>query len=194
MKTVKVTKLNKAETVLKGMKVPVQKNGNIGVLIEDTLEDLNYQMSRCSGVDIPGLDIEVKSKGIESKSPYSFGSLNYDSIKELDYDASPIKEKCQTIFNVEHSQTFLTVSDVRVLDFSKECIQEKFRDAYNSARNKIIAGEFADYIKGHDDAWGYFERKKKNGKPTNNWAFRVPVDKMKKLQGMARSNFDNLVC
>jgi hypothetical protein len=192
MKQFKVTRLNKAEDVLVGMSVPKQKNGNVGILVEDTMEDLNYGLSRSNGVDIPGLKTEIKTKGSESKSAYAMGSLHIDTIKSYDYDNSPIKEKCQTIFKVTHSQTFRKITDARVLDFSKEFIQDKFRDAFNTARDKMLTGDESNYIKGHDDAWGYFERKKKNGKSTNNWAFRIPVDKMNNIEGMAKSNIDSL--
>ena len=59
MKTVKITKLNRAEEALKGMSVPEQKNGNVGVLVEDVMEDGGYKMSSGTGVDIPGLGEEV---------------------------------------------------------------------------------------------------------------------------------------
>jgi hypothetical protein len=187
MKKFKVTKLNKAEEALVGMSVPKQKNGNVGHLVEDTMIEQGYKMSTHSGIDIPDLDIEVKSKGTESTSAYSMGSVHIDSIKKYDYNNSPIKEKCQTIFKVEHSQIFREVTDARVLDFTKPHIQEKFRDAFDTARDKMIAGDNSNYIKGHTNAWGYLERKIKNGKPTNNWAFRITVKHMKSLEGMARS-------
>ena len=187
MKKFKVTKLNKAEEALVGMSVPKQKNGNVGHLVEDTMIEQGYKMSTHSGIDIPDLDIEVKSKGTESTSAYSMGSVHIDSIKKYDYNNSPIKEKCQTIFKVEHSQIFREVTDARVLDFTKPYIQEKFRDAFDTARDKILAGDKSNYIKGHDKAWGYFERKIKGGVPTNNWAFRITVKNMKAFEGMARS-------
>jgi hypothetical protein len=183
----KVTKLGKAESALVGMSVPKQKNGNVGILVEDTMIDQGYKMSTHTGIDIPDLEIEVKSKGTESTSAYSMGSLHINSIKEYNYDHSPIKAKCQTIFKVEHSQTFREVTDARVLDFTKPHIQEKLRDAFDTARDKIVAGDRANYIKGHAKAYGYFERKIKGGVPTNNWAFRIPVKNMKSLEGMARS-------
>ena len=187
MTNFKVTKLGKAESALIGMTVPEQKNGNVGILVQDTMIDQGYTMSTQKGVDIPDLEIEVKSKGTESTSAYSMGSLHIDCIKDYDYDHSPIKEKCQTIFKVEHSQIFREITDARVLDFTKPYIQEKFRDAFDTARDKMIAGDNSNYIKGHNNAWGYLERKIKNGKPTNNWAFRITVKHMKSLEGMARS-------
>jgi hypothetical protein len=183
----KVTKLGKAESALVGMPVPKQQNGNIGILVEDTMINQGYKMSTHDGIDIPDLEIEVKSKGTESTSAYSMGSLHIDSIMKHDYNTSTIKEKCQTIFKVVHSQTFMEVTDARVLDFTKPHIQEKFRDAFDTARDKMIAGDTSNYIKGHDNAWGYLERKIKNGKPTNNWAFRITVKHMKLFEGMARS-------
>ena len=191
MKNFKITKLNKAEAALVGMPVPKQKNGNIGNGVHSTVDDLGYQVSK-TGVDLPKIKTEIKTKGNESKSAYAIGSLHIDKIKELEYDVSPIKEKCQNIFKVAHSQTFMKITSAKIMDFTKEDIQEKFRDAYNTARDKMLAGDDSNYIKGHDKAYGYFERKKKNGLPTNNWAFRITVKNMNMFEGMSKSNGDNL--
>jgi hypothetical protein len=192
MKPFKITKLNKAETVLVGMSVPIQKDGNIGIMVEDVMIDSGYKLSTSVGVDIPSIETEIKTKGSESKSAYSIGSLHIDTVKLHDYDHSPIKEKCQTIFKVRHSQIFMEITSAKVLNLNKNFIQEKFKDAFDTARNKLIAGDTANYIKGHSAAWGYLERKTRKGKPTNNWAFRITVKTMGKFEGMARSNFDNL--
>ena len=192
MKNFKITKLNKAEEALVGMSVPLQKYGNVGVFVEDVMIDAGYELSRGPGVDIPKIATEVKTKNDESTSAYSMGSLHIDTIKQFEYHASPIKEKCQTIFKVAHSQTFMTITSATILDLTKEDIQEKFKDAFDTARTKILAGNQSNYIKGHADAYGYFERKIKGGVSTNNWAFRIPVKNMKSLEGMSKSNADNL--
>jgi hypothetical protein len=191
MAKIKVTKLTKAENALKDLFVPEQKNGNVGNFLHATVGNQGYQMSNGPGVDIPGLGTEIKSKSEESTSAYSMGSLHYKNIIDYDFHNSSIKEKCQTIFKIAHSQTFRKVTDSRILDFTKPHIQEKLRDAFDTARDKMVAGDRSNYIKGHANAYGYFDRKIKGGVPTNNWAFRIPVKNMKSLEGMART-VDNM--
>jgi len=187
MQKIKVTKLNKAEAALKDLFVPEQNNGNVGNFLHATVGNQGYRMSNGPGVDIPNLGTEIKSKSEESTSAYSMGSLHYKNIIDYDFHNSSIKDKCQTIFKITHSQTFRKVTDSRILDFTKPHIQEKLRDAFDTARAKMVAGDRSNYIRGHDNAYGYLERKMKAGAPTNNWAFRIPVKYMKALEGMARS-------
>lgn len=187
----KVVKLPKADKALMGMSVPKEKHGNVAQLVQDTMIDLDYEFDTSGSVDIPKLKTEVKSKGVESRSAWSVGSMTLEDIISYDYDSSPLKEKIQTVYIVEHSQTFREVVSTRTLDFSKESIQEIIRYGYNSARDSFIEGDRSSYIKGKD-AWCYFENKKKKGVMTNSWALRIPVDKMKILEGMARSNVERL--
>lgn len=192
MKAIKNIKLTKAQRALVGATVPKEKNGNIGHFIQDKMDDLGYQTDHFAVVDIPKIKTEIKSKGIESTSAWGIGSMSIENIEAFDYDHSPIKEKMQTQFQVSHSQTFREIVKAETYNFSKECIQEKLRYAYNSAREKILNGCRDNYIRG-ENSCGYFERKKKTGGVlTNSWTFRIPVSEMEKLKGMAKSNAENL--
>lgn len=191
-KTFKNIKLTKARDYLVGSPVPKEKNGNVGQMVQDTLDALGYQTNHSAGPDIPSLYTEIKSKSAESLAPYSIGSMTLEDIKKYDYDRSPIKDKLQTHFQVIHSQIFREVVEADTLDFSKDYIQEKFRYAYNSARDLVLNGCESNYIRGRDSC-GYFERKKKSGgKLTNCWSFRIPVKEMVTVRSMAKSNFENI--
>ena len=191
MKPFIVTKLKKAETALIGMPVPKEKNGNIGKMVERIMAANDYEMSGGIGPDIPKLNIEVKTKGNQSGSAYKVGTMTLDDIKQYTYDESPLKDKMQILFIVSHCQINMTITEARVYHFYKEPIQEKLREAYNSARDLILAGDISSYIKGKDawgnDAWAYFD-----WQDSNSWQFRIPVNHMKSLKAMARSVEDKL--
>ena len=78
---VKITKLKKAETALIGMRVPKQSYGNIGRITDAVMEQEGYALNYGKGPDIPKFGIEKKTKGSQSKSSYSIGSMTYDDIK-----------------------------------------------------------------------------------------------------------------
>jgi len=185
-KKVKITKLGKAEKALVGMSVPKQKHGNIGRITQGVMENNGYQFNNYVGVDIPSLETEVKSKGLESNSAYKIGSMTLDDILTYPYDDSPLKEKLQNIFIVEHSQTFMKVTNAQLYNYGKESIQSILRHAYNSSREILIKKQSGTYARGKD-AWGYFEHQN-----SNSWQFRLPVVNMKKLMGMSRSTADKL--
>ena len=79
----KITKLNKAEKALVGMAVPKQENGNVGRLTDAVMEDNGYVLNYGSGPDIPEFGIEKKTKGLESTSPYTIGSMTYRDIMKF---------------------------------------------------------------------------------------------------------------
>jgi hypothetical protein len=182
---VKITKLKKAETALIGMRVPKQSYGNIGRITDAVMEQEGYALNYGKGPDIPKFGIEKKTKGSQSKSSYSIGSMTYDDIKKYPYDESPLKAKLQSEFIVKHDQIFMEITDAKIYDYSKDCIQEIVRYAYNSAREKLNKG--ANYVRG-TGAWGYLEYKENS----NSWVFRIPVHNMKKLMAMSSNNFDSL--
>ena len=199
MKTVKNIKLTKAEKNLKGFSIPKQgirngagrEYGNVGKFVENVIADLGYETNNRIGIDIPKLNIEIKTKNIHSRSAYGIGVMHIDKIIENDYDSSLIKEKLQTIFIAKHDQNFREICNARTLDFQKEEIQNKLRYAYNSARDKIISGDRSSYIKG-DNACAYFENKRRYGEQSDSWSFRIPINQMEILESLAKSNFDNI--
>ena len=149
------------------------------------MEQEGYALNYGKGPDIPKFGIEKKTKGSQSKSSYSIGSMTYDDIKKYPYDESPLKAKLQSEFIVKHDQIFMEITDAKIYDYSKDCIQEIVRYAYNSAREKLNKG--ANYVRG-TGAWGYLEYKENS----NSWVFRIPVHNMKKLMAMSSNNFDSL--
>ena len=160
-----------------------------GRAFEDILGQNGNPVSKGAGVDYPKHGLEVKTKDIESTSANSVGAMTWENIKVTPYDMSPIADKIKQQYRVKVQKGIIV--DTKVYDFSPDFIQEKLREAYETARAKIIKGDKSNYISG--TKFGYFERKKgKGGKETNSWAFRIPVGAMDTLEGMAKSNYTTL--
>jgi hypothetical protein len=150
---------------------------------EEVLERSGFRINTGAGVDIPDYDLEVKTKDINSTSPNSVASMTYEDICNKNYEQSGIFEKVQRQFRVKTDNG--TVIDQEIFDFSRPFIQDVIKDAYESARAKMIQGDKSSYISG--SAYGCFEQKAENS-----WTFRISVPAMKKLEGMSKSTFDKL--
>jgi len=178
----RVTKLN---TKLVGMTVPETANGHAGRFIENSLINQGFDVDRSGTIDIPGLDLEVKSRNVDAISAQTVGSMLPETIKVTPYKKSTVHEKIQRQFRVYIKDN--TIIDARVVDFSWDIIQDKIEKSYELARQKIINGVNRNYISGGD--YGYFERTVKGSK---SYEFRLRDSAMKKLEIMANSTLRNI--
>ena len=160
-----------------------------GQVFEEVLAQKGNPVSKGEGCDYPRHGLEVKTKDVDSTSANSVGTMTWENIKVTPWDMSPIAEKIKQQYRVKVKKGIII--NTKIYDFSPDFIQDKLREAYETARAKIIKGDKSNYIAG--TKFGYFERKKgKGGKETNSWAFRIPVGAMDTLESMAKSNYNTL--
>jgi len=177
-------KVKSIKTDFRGLSLP--NPATQGRDFEAVLARLGNPVNTGSGVDYPEYGLEIKTKGEESSSANSVGSMTYENIKITPYPKSNIAKKLQQQFRVK-IRNGIVVSN-KIYDFSAPHIQAVIENAYETARAKIIAGNDSNYISGGE--FGYFERKKlSGGRLTNSWAFRIPVKSMGKLEGMSQSTY-----
>jgi hypothetical protein len=187
----KVIAMKKATEALVGMRVPEQKNGNVGHLVEDRIYDAGYGVDKQSTVDIPKLKVEIKSRTKEATSAHAIGSMTISDIINTPYNASPIKEKFQQQFRVTHSDTFREVVSAKIYDFSDPYIQKLIEKGYEAGREifaKLRQNNevYPNYVRGEDTDF-YWEKKE-----SNSYAFRLSDSAMKGYEGMATSTFNSL--
>ena len=183
-----IKNLKKAEKALIGLPVPPQKNGNVGILVEDMLEELGYTINRGAGCDLKIMGVEIKTRTIEATSAQSIGSMTPADIIATPYDLSPIKAKFQQQFRVHHSIERGCIVSAKMYDFRGDYFQNRMRDAYESAREMFANGAFANYVRG-DEACGYFE---KTVSGRNSYDFRLPSNVMEAFEATCDSTFDSM--
>lgn len=173
-------KVTKLKTNLVGMSVPDSANGHAGRYVEHKLIQQGFEVDTKGTVDIPGLDLEVKTRDLNAVSAQTVGKMSLSTIKTTPYKDSTVREKIQRQFRVSIRDNTIVSTDV--VDFSWGVIQEKIEESYEAARALINKGCNDNYIPGGD--YGYFER---TVKTSDSYDFRLKDSAMKKLVGMANS-------
>jgi len=170
-------RVKKVKTKLVGKSVPNNKddNGTTGRFIEDELEKEGHIINRSeSGPDLIDYEVEVKSRLIGSKSPWTIGSMTRNHIENTPYEQSLIFEKIQTVLIVAHNNDEVRQADTYPL--RDPYIQSRIKEAYEKSRAAIIKGEDG-YIR--DSKYGYFEKIKGR---KNQYKFRIPNNIMKNFR------------
>lgn len=175
-----------------GTEIPHYFNkGTYGHWVEDQVEQAGIAVNRGKGADIAALGTEIKSKGVESNSPHSIGTMTVQDIIHTAYEDSVIFEKMQHHYTVEYSNTRRVVVSEKEYDFTNPSIQVLFKETYEQCRAEIAEnwkdGIILPYVSGPN---GQFEKVPNR----DSYRFRIPVGAMKRIKGMAKSanQFDNL--
>lgn len=183
---IKVTKLPKAEKALKGLKVPKEKYGNVGELVQVKMVSVGYHLSPNNEPDIPKLNTEIKSETHGSVSAQTVGAMSVCDIINTSFQDSPVRSKIQQQFRVKHNQTFLEITSAKMYDFRHKEIQDSLEYSYESTREIFASYSdksfIPDYVRGKD-AECYWERKK-----GNSFAFRIPKNTMQKFETIANTS------
>lgn len=174
----KIVKINKS---LVGKSVPHRATGVTGQYVEKLHAEIGMPVQPGKGPDYPNHDLEMKSKDVDSTSAWAIGTMTREDIINTPYKNSPIKDKLQQHYHVYHKDSVIT--DQKLYDFRSDYIQERFEEAYEESRQKIINGE-SGYVSG--TTYGYFEAK------NSGYQFRISVSAMEKIKTMANPHFDNL--
>ena len=167
-------RVKKVKTKLVGKSVPHNKddNGTTGRFIEDELEKEGHIIDRSESVpDLIDYEVEVKSRLIGSKSPWTIGSMNRATIENTPYEESLVYKKIQNVLIVDHNNEEVRQADTYPL--YDTFIQDKIKEAYEKSRKIIIQGGDG-YVR--DSKYGYFEKIKGR---KNQFKFRIPDNIMK---------------
>lgn len=186
-KRIKVKKLNTGSNTLI---LPTQRKGNegnVGKFYENHLVNRGFDMNANQGVDIPDLNVEVKTRNRDSKAPHTIGVMTYDNIVRTPYEQSVICQKLQQQNRMEYDNTFNVVTSESVFDFRDPDIQKRLKESYENARTILAqqGGPCHGTVVG--GKYGMFE-----WKSGNSYAYRISDSGMKKLKNMAKSTFNDL--
>lgn len=158
-------------------------DGRNGKILESAMIDQGFQIDQNGTIDIPKLDIEIKTRKADTHSMHTIGTMTYDSILTTKWADSPIKQKIQRQYRVTiYSEDSATG---RVVDLSHPAIQKELEQAYEKCRmilqlsNRLLQGT----IKGGQ--YGCLEHKPGKTGNGKSYAFRIPNSGMTKLLNLA---------
>jgi len=168
-----------------------------GRYFEDVLEEQGHYVNRSAGVDLVAYNTEVKTKDINSNSPWSISGMTTDDVIHTSYEDSPVYEKMQRQLQQQHDKYGNTYGS-KVYDFTHKQTQNKIKQSYEACRQELIER----YINGTASGWnntkthgiGNFQREKLQGSWREQWRFRISTKGMKELNlvSSSRRQFDKL--
>ena len=144
MKKAKVVRLTKGIDV--GTHIPMkQKNGNIGIWTDDTLIGNGYYVNKQGLIDLPDIEVEVKSRKDGSTAPHTIATatfhkiFNFPSWEESDF----YKKLAVQQYRVHFNDSASTVRKSKVYDFSDSL--EELGKEYDILHAKLSQC-FIDYL------------------------------------------------
>ena len=158
-------------------------DGTNGKILEQAMIKQGFPIDRTGTVDLPSIDVEVKSRSASTNSMHTQGTMIYEDIIKTPWDQTTFKQKLQKQYQVmikgETNATGI------VEDFTDPEIQKKFEVDYENCRSKLNAQ--GGIIKGQTISGGDYmvleHKPGPNGTGTS-YACRIRHAGMKKIWGL----------
>ena len=176
-----------------GQALPPRTEGLAGRAIEDMLIDLGIPLNKNGTIDIPGLDLEVKSRDARATSPQTTGAMTYDAIINTPnyFDTTFYKKICKqlrfTTNGPDDNENINIIESIDIVDFNQPQIQDQFAAGYVHSRQQLI-----DYGKiktcKHKGFYTYLEQVNNS----DSYALRLDLGKMNSAIAMSNSTFQSL--
>jgi hypothetical protein len=182
MRNSKVTRVKKS---IVGKSVPTNIGGHSGRAIEDMFANEGFNIDKHGILDMPLEGIEIKSRDEDAVSPHTTGSQTMREIIKKDWEHSPLRDKLQQQLRVFTKDGIIVRQEL--WDLTDSTTQANFKDAYETARAKMIAGDISNTIAGNK--WGYFE---KVPDTQDSYIFRHSKGSMEKIEKIMNSTFNDL--
>jgi hypothetical protein len=113
--------------------------GAVGYWVEDQLANLGLPVNKNNGIDLPPWNVEIKTRKLQAVSPHTFGQLSLKQILATPWKDSPLMPKCQLNYQVIWDRDHMRTCVDRIVDLRQTWRQKLFEQAYNQARDQLIA-------------------------------------------------------
>jgi hypothetical protein len=167
--------------------------GNVGRYLEHVIQSQGIVLQK-TGIDIPSLNMEVKTRKNSAKSALTVCRMHVDDIISTDYNDSLVYQSAENLLIVRYCDDENVVTSVEVHNWNKDSLVKEFiSSSYEAARKRLAAGTYDNkhYIKGEKTNRGYFEKpkpkknkknKKKKNPDSDMYAFRLGKSSLIKME------------
>ena len=158
-------------------------DGVNGKILEQSMKKQGFPIDSTGTLDLPSIDVEIKTRSAYTNSHHTIGTMTYDDIINTSWSQTPFKQKCQTQYRVE---IYKENSFGEIVDLTHPEIQKCFEQAYEDCRAELTAQ--GKIFKGQTISggqYGVLEHKPGPSGTGKSFAFRIPNSGMKKLLGTA---------
>lgn len=186
--------MSNAKLKIKSLKVDLTKvpfknplkvnDGTNGKILEQAMKKQGFPIDSNGTVDLPTIDIEIKTRSAHTNCHHTMGTMTYDDILITPWNQTPLKQKLQKQYRVTIWDENTAAG--KVVDLSHPEIQKHIEEAYEICRaelksqGKIYRGQT---ISGGQ--YGVLEHKPGKNGTGKSFALRIPNSGMKKILGTA---------
>lgn len=167
-----------------GDSVPPQDpydRGNVGRYIEGVIKNQGIVLNS-SGIDIPSLNMEVKTRSNQATSPFTICRMDVNDIINNNFKNSRVCQSVENLLLVRYCDTLNVVTSVEVYNWNKVAlIYDILESSYNASRQIFKTGNYKNTVRGKG-CIGYFEIDRRNTSSDEIYQFRLGMDGLKKME------------
>ena len=159
-------------------------DGTNGKILEQAMKKQGFPIDSKGTVDLPTIDIEIKTRSANTNSHHTIGNMKFDDIIATPWNETSFKQKLQKQYRVTIRED--ASASGKVVDLSHPNIQKHLEEAYEDCRAELIAqGEIVIGQTISSGQYGVLEHKPSKNGTSKSYAMRIPNSGMKKLLGTA---------
>ena len=164
-------------------------DGTNGKILETAMKKQGFPVDSTGTVDLPGIDVEIKTRSSHTNSQHTTGTMIFADIINTPWDQTRFKKKLQKQYRVWIKSNVFdsnTTATGKIVDLSHPEIQSKLQAAYEDCRSQLKAqGKIVTGQTISSGQYGVLEHKPGKSGTGKSFAFRIPHSGMKKLLGTA---------
>jgi len=159
-------------------------DGTNGKILEQAMKKQGFPIDSNGTVDLPTIDIEIKTRSANTNSHHTIGNMKFDDIINTPWNETSFKQKLQKQYRVTIRED--ASASGKVVDLSHPEIQKHLEEAYEDCRAELtVQGEIITGQTISGGQYGVLEHKPNKKGTSKSYAMRIPNSGMKKLLGTA---------
>lgn len=167
-----------------GDSVPPQdpnNRGNVGRYIEDIIKKQGIVLNS-SGIDIPSLNMEVKTRSNQATSPFTICRMEVNDIIKNDFNNSHVSRSIENLLLIRYCDILNVVTSVEVYNWNRvPLVKDILLTSYESARSIFRTGIYKNTVRSKG-CIGYFETDRVNKTEDEVYQFRLDRVNLKKME------------
>jgi len=110
----------------------------VGYAVETWLREAGYLLNSGAGPDIPELEVEIKTRKVQSHAPWTIGAVAIDDLTNINPRYLPILSKLRIQMHVLWCADTEKILDVEILNFADQNVQHRFIEAFEELKCTAI--------------------------------------------------------
>lgn len=155
--------------------------GNVGRYIESIIKQQGIVL-KSSGIDIPSLNMEVKTRSNQAISPFTICRMDVNDIIKNNFENSHVSHSVENLLLIRYCDILNVVTSIEVYNWNRvPLVKDILSSSYESARSVFKTGMYKKTVRG-SGCLGYFEIDRANKTEDEIYQFRLSLPGLTKME------------